>query len=941
MVQHRDPYSEGTFVRRYPAGSRWRAAQAVALTLSLFAAALLMPGSALSPLAAQAGSTGQHWFYKSNTFGGYADSACFFGDPGDPVVAGDWNGDGQGSVGVFRSGAWALTDTCGGNGEYHFNFGVAGDVPVVGDWNGDGIDTPGIYRSGQWYLSNSFSGNVAHQTSYGGLQVDRPVVGDWDGDGDDTIGIFRSGTFHLSNTLGSPTAITIPFGDPADVPVVGDWDGDGDTNVGIVRGNHWALTDGLAQTYDRVFRYGDPGDRPLIGDWDADGAETPAVVRNDDGSYGEGSSHWALNNGFSGTNGDTWCHFGPADGQRPVVGDWYGTGRTSLGVVTSAGRWRVSWACSDAGDFWDLGTGGDIPVAGDWNGDGIDTPGYFRNGWFYLSNDFAGTINYAFAFGSPGDIPVVGNWDGLGGDSIGVRRNNMFYLSDTLNSAPSSYQVLYGDPYDEPVIGDWDGDGDDSLGVHRGNMWALSNGLSDTIDLQFMYGDPTDTGVVGDWDGDGKDTPAVVRMPTPAPDDYLDDEDESYGGSHDIGDDSGLEVLPSGRDGGHSSILGSAPSPGLDEPAPEESIELVPCGVVADETGSLVEEPVECAPPSPTAKFEGESPFVESAEVLQVPDPGTQSLQSSTISNPANCWPDDTELVWGKWYSNRYSACQISPRSLTVLINGKPSGAIWFQYVQSVALGKLNTAVTTRSQMLWQSCAQAGCGLPFTFDMTIRCEDDCGEDKVVNSGTVASGNPGALVERNFYPSVAKNTQRSLTIDGRTVGHVAPGYYYVTDPRWEYHGSPWIRCDDYSYFSQGAGCVFRDKQTRWSPSASDPFIGEAIRHVRDAQRDKYAWGTAAAPLSRGVWEAMRLNRGVACEGKPASDGTVLPPHGSGSCDEFPMAATAQGCYYYPGRCSRRGIDKSHNQRAGTAFNNFMRSVRLVRGGPDTFLIRVKP
>jgi hypothetical protein len=34
-------------------------------------------------------------------------------------------------------------------------FGNPGDYPIAGDWNGDGIDSVGIYRNGVFYLRNT------------------------------------------------------------------------------------------------------------------------------------------------------------------------------------------------------------------------------------------------------------------------------------------------------------------------------------------------------------------------------------------------------------------------------------------------------------------------------------------------------------------------------------------------------------------------------------------------------------------------------------------------------------------------------------------------------------------------------------------------------------------------------------------------------------------
>jgi len=52
---------------------------------------------------------------------------------------------------------------------------------VAGDWNGDGIDTIGIYRDGVFYLSNSNSTGFADIVFVLGNSGDFPIAGNWDG----------------------------------------------------------------------------------------------------------------------------------------------------------------------------------------------------------------------------------------------------------------------------------------------------------------------------------------------------------------------------------------------------------------------------------------------------------------------------------------------------------------------------------------------------------------------------------------------------------------------------------------------------------------------------------------------------------------------------------------------------------------------------------------
>lgn len=81
----------------------------------------------------------------------------------------------ENDLGVFRNGQWILS------AGYRFNFGNPTDIPVTGDWNGDGESTIGVYRNGQGILRDSNSaGSASYRFNYGN-PTDKPVTGDWDG----------------------------------------------------------------------------------------------------------------------------------------------------------------------------------------------------------------------------------------------------------------------------------------------------------------------------------------------------------------------------------------------------------------------------------------------------------------------------------------------------------------------------------------------------------------------------------------------------------------------------------------------------------------------------------------------------------------------------------------------------------------------------------------
>jgi hypothetical protein len=225
---------------------------------------------------------------RNTNSGGAADQTVTFGENGDLPVAGDWDGNGIDDVGIFRPSAgqfllrqFGFIRVCNPICTVTFGFttvtvpfGQAGDLPIVGDWDGDGDDTVGVYRPSNttFFLSNSNQNPQNNIISVFGVAEDLPVAGDWNADGVDTIGVFRPSvtTFFLSNTNENPQQNIISvFGQAADLPLAGDWDGDGDDNIGVFRPSAARFNlsnDNSAISFNFIF--GTAGDQPVAGDWD-------------------------------------------------------------------------------------------------------------------------------------------------------------------------------------------------------------------------------------------------------------------------------------------------------------------------------------------------------------------------------------------------------------------------------------------------------------------------------------------------------------------------------------------------------------------------------------------------------------------------------------------------------------------------------------------------
>ncbi len=211
-------------------------------------------------------------YLKNTNATGFADSEFFYGQANDIPVAGDWDGNGTDTIGIYRNGTFYLRNSnTAGFADIQFPFGSPGDLPIVGDWDGDGIDTVGIVRGNQVLLRNSNTPGFADIEFFYGTAGDIFLAGDWNGDGIDTVGCFRpsNGFVYIRNTNTTGFAdLQFFYGQAGDKPVVGDWNADGVDTIGIVRGNQWFLRDSNSSGFaDLQFFYGASTDIPITGDW--------------------------------------------------------------------------------------------------------------------------------------------------------------------------------------------------------------------------------------------------------------------------------------------------------------------------------------------------------------------------------------------------------------------------------------------------------------------------------------------------------------------------------------------------------------------------------------------------------------------------------------------------------------------------------------------------
>ncbi|MBT8199338.1 MAG: hypothetical protein KJO36_02355, partial [Acidimicrobiia bacterium] len=117
---------------------------------------------------------------------GIADVKFSFGIPGDEPFTGDFDGDGIDTIGLYRdtTGFVYLTDMVPGTRsvaptQASFFYGIPSDRIIAGDWDDDGDDTVGIYRASdrRFYLSNENAQGTADAIIAVGESDLRPLAG--------------------------------------------------------------------------------------------------------------------------------------------------------------------------------------------------------------------------------------------------------------------------------------------------------------------------------------------------------------------------------------------------------------------------------------------------------------------------------------------------------------------------------------------------------------------------------------------------------------------------------------------------------------------------------------------------------------------------------------------------------------------------------------------
>jgi len=253
-----------------------------------------MTSTSIPPRPDTIGVYNAGFFYlrNSNSTGSVDITARFGGDPSDFPVAGDWNGDGVDTIGVYRSstGVFFLSDSnTSPAANYTLTLGNPGDTPLAGRWDNTMThDGAGVYRdsNGILYLRKQLTTGFSDYDMVMGNPGDQGIAGDWDDNGFDSVGVYRPSNTHvfLSNVNGHGITFSDIDFDASQAQTgsyffAGDFNATGVSHVGWSKNGLVALKlTHNGNTPEIGFAFGPTGARPIAGKWVTASGSVPVSI---------------------------------------------------------------------------------------------------------------------------------------------------------------------------------------------------------------------------------------------------------------------------------------------------------------------------------------------------------------------------------------------------------------------------------------------------------------------------------------------------------------------------------------------------------------------------------------------------------------------------------------------------------------------------------------
>jgi hypothetical protein len=227
-----------------------------------------------------------YWY----VMGGPGSTETYFqwGQNGDQIAQGDYDGDGETDFSVYRGGSigyWWITRSSNGS-YYSVTQGTRGDKPAPGDYDGDGKTDTALFRpsNSTWYIIRSSDSTIT--SIVWGTSGDKTAQADYDGDGKTDLAVWRSSTktfWPLRSSDGNTPSYQVGLA-PTDTPISADYDGDGTADYAVLSGNSWIIRSSSTGAIDSI-PWQNPGDIPVQNDYDGDGKCDIAGWRNSDGDW--------------------------------------------------------------------------------------------------------------------------------------------------------------------------------------------------------------------------------------------------------------------------------------------------------------------------------------------------------------------------------------------------------------------------------------------------------------------------------------------------------------------------------------------------------------------------------------------------------------------------------------------------------------------------------